>query len=130
MDDSDTTIPADVENVALRARLRLATREAISAAALRLALEYGPENVRVHDIAAAAGVSPRTYNNYFASREQAICAALAAERASRVGATLRARPAGEALDEAITEAMVEEYDAPPDRRAIALIGATPALHGE
>lgn len=39
---------------------------------MRLALEHGPQNVRVEDIAEAAGVAPRTYNNYFSSRGQAI----------------------------------------------------------
>jgi AcrR family transcriptional regulator len=29
--------------------------------------------VHVEDIAAVAGVSPRTYNNYFASKQEAIC---------------------------------------------------------
>jgi AcrR family transcriptional regulator len=62
----------------MRERKKLATREALSAAALRLALEHGPQNVRVDDIAEAAGVSPRTYNNYFSSREEAIMVALAA----------------------------------------------------
>ena len=64
----------------MRERKKLATRQALSAAALRLAREHGPQNVRVDDIAEAAGVSPRTYNNYFSSREQAIVVALAAER--------------------------------------------------
>ena len=54
----------------MRERKKLATRKALSAAALRLAREHGPQNVRVDDIAEAAGVSPRTYNNYFSSREQ------------------------------------------------------------
>src|SRR5207342_1939710 len=54
----------------MRERKKLATRRALSAAALRLAREHGPQNVRVDDIAEAAGVSPRTYNNYFSSREQ------------------------------------------------------------
>src|SRR5258706_3745207 len=56
----------------LREKKKRATRDALQAAALRLALERGPENVRVEDIAEAAGVSPRTYNNYLSSREQAI----------------------------------------------------------
>ena len=64
----------------MRERKKLATRRALSAAALRLAREHGPQNVRVDDIAEAAGVPPRTYNNYFSSREQAIVVALAAER--------------------------------------------------
>ena len=68
------------DNGGVRERKKLATREALSAAALRLALEHRPQNVRVDDIAEAAGVSPRTYNNYFSSREQAIVVALPSPR--------------------------------------------------
>lgn len=118
------------ETPTLRARMKQQTSEAISAAALRLALERGPENVRVEDIATEAGVSPRTYNNYFASREQAICSALAAGQALRVSAALRARPADEPLDVAISQAMFEQYDGKPDQRAVALVSATPELRGE
>jgi hypothetical protein len=57
-------------------------------------------------------VLPRCGSRH-ASREQAICAALATEQALRVGAALRARPGDEPLDEAITRAMVEQYDAQP-----------------
>jgi AcrR family transcriptional regulator len=120
----------DGEVAALRARIKQETSESISGAALRLALARGPENVRVEDIAAEAGVSPRTYNNYFSSREQAICAALAAGQALRVSAALRARPAGEPLAEAITEAMAAQYGGQPDRLAIALVAENPALRGE
>jgi AcrR family transcriptional regulator len=116
----------------VRERKKVATRKAISAAALRLARERGPENVRVDDIAEAANVSPRTYNNYFSSREQAIMVALAAERGLRVGVALRARPAGEPLDEAVVAAVVEQYagDGEPDREALALITSAPALQAE
>lgn len=114
----------------LRERKKLATREAISAAALRLALERGPENVRVDDIAAEAGVSPRTYNNYFSSREEAICVALAAQRALRVGAALRDRPPGEPLAEAVVAAMLAQYcGGERDRQMICLV-SSPALRGE
>ena len=114
----------------LRARKRLATQEALGAAALRLALERGVENVRVDDIAAAAGVSVRTYNNYFSSREEAVCA-LAAERAQRVGAALRARPMGEALGDAIVHALVEQYAgaAEPDKVGLRLLLSAPTLQG-
>src|SRR5436189_3170704 len=98
----------------MRERKKLATREALSAAALRLALENGPENVRVDEIAEAAGVSPRTYNNYFSSREQAIVAAISAERALRIAAALRDRPADEPLSEAVITAVVEQYVAEAD----------------
>ena len=113
----------------LRERKKIATREAISAAALRLALEHGPQHVRVDDIAEAAGVSPRTYNNYFSSREQAIVAAITAERALRIGAALRARPADEPLAEAVVEAVVEQYGEPPGD-ALLLIRSAPALRAE
>ncbi|WP_086827078.1 TetR/AcrR family transcriptional regulator [Allokutzneria sp. NRRL B-24872] len=117
------------ETGGLRERKKLATREALSAAALRLAMERGPENVRVDDIAEAAGVSPRTYNNYFSSREQAIVAALAAERALRVGAALRARPADEPLAEAVVAAVLDPYTSAeePSGDALTLITSNPAL---
>jgi AcrR family transcriptional regulator len=117
------------ENGGLRERKKQATREALSAAALRLALERGPDGVRVEEIAEAAGVSPRTYNNYFSSREQAIVAAVAAERALRVGAALRARPADEPLATATVEAVVEVFatGAEPGRPELALVGSAPAL---
>jgi len=120
------------ESRGVRERKKRATREALSAAALRLAREHGPENVRVDDIAEAAGVSPRTYNNYFSSREQAIMVALAAERGLRVGAALRARPTDEPLDRAVVAAVIEQYsgDGEPNREALALITSAPALQAE
>ena len=42
--------------------------------ALRLAVERGLENVTVEDITAEAGVSLRTFGNYFSSKYEAICA--------------------------------------------------------
>lgn len=96
----------------MRERKKQATRKALREAALRLALEHGPDNVRVDDIAAAAGVSPRTYNNYYSSREQAIVAAVTAEREARVAAAVAARPAAVRLADAVTEAIVEQYTDP------------------
>jgi AcrR family transcriptional regulator len=117
----------------LRTRHKEATREAIGSAALRLALEQGPHGlalVRVPDIAEAAGVSPRTYNNYFSSREEAICA-FQADRARRLGEALRARPAAEPLRVAITEAVVTHFTRPePDRAGLRMIMSTPELEGE
>jgi len=80
----DTEQPAEL---GLRERKKLKTREALGWAAMRLAAERGLEHVRVEDIATLAGVSPRTFNNYFSSREEAICA-VAGERAKRVGLAL------------------------------------------
>ena len=85
--------------------------------------------MRVDDIAEAAGVSARTYNNYFASREQAIVAAVTAERASRVAAAVAARPADVDLAAAVIDAVVEQYADPGDhaREALLMITTSPAL---
>src|SRR6185437_7850440 len=116
----------------LREKKKDATRKALRDAALRLALEHGPQNVRVDDIAEAAGVSPRTYNNYFSSREQAIVVGLAAERGAPVAAALRARPVDEPLDQAVVGALIEQYsdEGEPDRDTLALITSAPALQTE
>jgi len=113
----------------LRERKKQATREALRAAALRLALERGPQNVRVDDIAEAAGVSPRTYNNYFSSREHAIVAAVTAERAARVAVAVAARPAEVSLADAVIDAVVGQYTEPGShaRDALLMITTNPAL---
>jgi AcrR family transcriptional regulator len=119
----------------LRERKKLATRQALSQAALRLAIERGLDNVLVEDIAAEVDVSTRTFNNYFHSKQQAICA-LGVDRSETLGAALRARPADEDLWEAITEALLEHYDDSanePDRdwfTAARLVMSAPSLQGE
>jgi AcrR family transcriptional regulator len=105
----------------LRERKKQATAEALREAALHLALEHGPDQVRVEDIAEAAGVSPRTYNNYFASREQAIVAAITADREARIAAAIAAQPPGVRLADAVTEAVIEQYTNPDERERMALL---------
>jgi AcrR family transcriptional regulator len=123
------------EPAGLRERKKVATRQALGVAAMRLAMERGLDSVLVEDIAEAAGVSTRTFNNYFASKYEAICA-LAFDRAMRIGAALRDRPASEPMWTAITNAVMSEYGA-ADRAldeewmaGIRMVTSTAALTGE
>jgi AcrR family transcriptional regulator len=98
----------DEERLGLRERKKRETRIALSWAAIRLTVERGFDNVRVEDIAAEVGVSPRTFNNYFASKGEAI-AARHLERARVIAEELRTRPASESLWEAIENAMMARF---------------------
>jgi AcrR family transcriptional regulator len=64
-----TGAPVGEAQASLRERKKLATRRLLRRAALELVSERGLANVTVEDIAEAADVSPRTFFNYFPSKE-------------------------------------------------------------
>jgi AcrR family transcriptional regulator len=66
------TTPSTEPRASLRERKKLATRRLLRRAALDLVAERGLPNVTVEDIAEAAEVSPRTFFNYFPSKEAAL----------------------------------------------------------
>ncbi|KAA5832072.1 TetR family transcriptional regulator [Saccharopolyspora hirsuta] len=127
------------ERPGLRERKKQETRDALSWATIRLVVERGLDAVRVEDIAAEVGVSPRTFNNYFASKGEAI-AARHLERARQIAVELRARPESEPLWEAITNAALARFglaegtgEHEPERQwvdGVRLMVSEPALQGE
>lgn len=78
----------------MRAARRDRARKEVAAVALRLFVERGFDGVTALEVAEAAGVSPRTFFRYFATKEDAALAALEASQ-SRVADELRRRPRGE-----------------------------------
>ena len=89
----------------LREQKKADTRRALSDAALQLTFQLGVENVTREDIARVAGVSLRTFNNYFTGKYEAL-AYRQTERLRRSIAELRERPATEPLWTAITESVL------------------------
>lgn len=85
----------NVERPGRREARKRQTRDAIEAAAWRLFARNGFDETTVDDIAAAAGVAPRTFFRYFDTKEAVLYGAWR-ERIERFCAELRDRPAGEA----------------------------------
>ena len=116
----------------LRERKKLAVRRALGSAALRLAMERGLDTVTVEDITAEAGVSLRTFGNYFSSKYEAICAP-GTDRARCVGAELLGRPAREPLWEAVCNAVLAHYEDAGEAEwlvGLRLVRSSPAMRGE
>jgi len=63
---------AAAEGVGLRERKRLATRREIQRAVLTLCAKRGIDKVTIDEISRFAEISPRTFFNYFASKDSAL----------------------------------------------------------
>ncbi|MEY2453720.1 MAG: hypothetical protein QOD92_3294 [Acidimicrobiaceae bacterium] len=118
--------------VGLRERKKADTRVAISRAALRLAIERGPDAVTVDDIAAAADVSPRTVFNYFATKEEAILG-FDPNRKLELGQSVLERPARETPLATLRAAFVDIATGVPEvaemsRARVQLVRDHPQLH--
>jgi AcrR family transcriptional regulator len=100
----------EVQVLGLRERKKADTRWALSDAALHLAFEVGLDNVTREDIANRAGVSLRTFTNYFAGKYEAI-AYRQLDRIRQGIALLRTRPADQPLWSAIADALLEPLEA-------------------
>ena len=92
----------------LRERKKAATREALGDAAWSLCVEHGLDGVTVEQIARAAGVSLRTFFNYFSSKEEAIVAGDTATAMAFLH-EFAARPLDEPVLVALREALHSIY---------------------
>src|SRR5580658_7402606 len=131
--------PTTPGNPPLRRRdlQREQTRLDLALAAFELAKAEGLAKVRVPQIAEVVGVSTRTFNNYFPSKEAAIVWPTTL-RGARMAADLAERPAGETLADAVVAVVADLYgpggqDGLPEGWLDgfrAMVAAEPALHGE
>ncbi|MCE4266041.1 TetR family transcriptional regulator [Rhodococcus sp. AD45-ID] len=90
----------------LRDRKKAATRAALSSAAERLARALGIECVTADAIASEAGVSTRTFHNYFSSKEEAVLASFEESVTLWIEA-LASRPADEPILDVLEDLVVE-----------------------
>ena len=115
----------------LREAKRRQTRLDLITAALRLVDERGADRVTVDEIAAAAGVSQRTFFNYFATKEDALVGD-PLEGCTDLRAHLSAAPADRPLLDALFDALVPAFQQIQDDREhwllrMRVIGNNPQL---
>jgi AcrR family transcriptional regulator len=118
-------------SVGIHERKRQAVRSYLSEVALRLLTDRDFESVTVDEIAAAAGVSRRSFFRYFASKEDVVLQFLD-QMAERLRDAVVARPAHESPVTAVHAALrpqVAAYVADADRTlaVVRLLQRSPAL---
>ena len=96
----------------LREQNRQRTIQAIQSAAVELFAERGFEQTTVDDIAAATGISPRTFFRYFPAKEDVLFADHP-EQLRRLRAALAERRPGEPVLATVRRALTTAFQAPP-----------------
>ena len=118
-----STYPVADPPVSLRERKKLATRRQLRRAALELVGERGLANVTVEDIAEAADVSPRTFFNYFPSKEAVLFGGEPDRAAALRDRVARLAPGAPAVEVLRT---VMAQDAEAGAAELRLLGGDPA----
>src|SRR5271165_5758994 len=118
-----STAPAAEPRASLRERKKLATRRSLRRVALDLVAERGFAHVTVEDIAEAADVSPRTFFNYFPSKEAALVGAAPDRVAALRERVVRQAPGAPVLD-ALRMVMVSDAQTVADE--LSGLGGDPA----
>ncbi|MFF2244446.1 TetR/AcrR family transcriptional regulator [Arthrobacter sp. NPDC058130] len=102
-------VPPSGRELSRRELNKAATRQAITDAAMDLLRTRGPGNFTVEDIAEAAGISRRTFFNYFGSTEAALSSVTHGFLDNALQ-QFRLRPADEPILESARAALVELAD--------------------
>lgn len=103
MASASTSVLASA-SVSLTERRKAATRMEIARAAAGLFVKHGLRATRAEDIAQAAGIAPRTFYRYFATKEEAV-APLYAAGAQLWAEAVREAPAHLSVPEALEHAV-------------------------
>jgi AcrR family transcriptional regulator len=103
----------------LRAAHKERTRTALVGAALRQFAERGYSAVTVEEICAEAGVSPRTFFRYFATKEHALAAPVTAVLET-LGESLAAQPESVTAWTALRRALLDAVDRVDEQSAVFL----------
>jgi AcrR family transcriptional regulator len=112
------TLTAAIPEGGLREAKKRRTRDALVRCARRLVLEHGLDAVTIHEICAAADVAPRTFFNYFESKDAAVLglSAITLDPAF-VKSFADGGPSGERRDDLarlVTEVVVTNLPSPGD----------------
>ncbi len=105
----------DAMELGLRERKRRDTRRALQHAILSISIERGYDRVTIEDVCRVADVSPRTFFNYFTSKEDAVLGAAPGFpsegcRALRAGGVRRGRAARSAGAVPLDDGGLEDID--------------------
>lgn len=111
-------VAADQEE-GLRARKRRETMERITEAGIRLFLDRGYEATTIDDIAAAAGISRRTFFHYFKSKDD-ILISLQSGMGTMIANVIRKAAPDKQPIEAVRDAVVEICAAVPPGDMLAI----------
>lgn len=95
----------------LREQKKLQTKNSLATAAVALLVAEGDEGATVAAIASRAGVSTRTFHNYFAAREDAFLHFIE-EKIDGWEAAMRSAPAEQSPFEVLRDIIVAMYDRP------------------
>ncbi|PRY57116.1 TetR family transcriptional regulator [Knoellia remsis] len=118
---SETAPPAEAPSDGLRARNRERTTKLLEQAAWDLVAEQGFESVTADAVADRAGVSRRTFYNYFPRVELVLQERMRETIAGLVDRFLE-RPADESLQESLLAVLTEPFDAAVLEKAVVVFG--------